>query len=101
MDDFLCSFSDWAEKVTSNIFFLLIFNIGLVALWLVFDVDVANIFISIITAELVLIGAGAMRRGNKALHAKLDEIIHSLGDARDDLIGIENKSEKMIDQNKL
>lgn len=101
MDDFLCAFSDIADRVTSNILFLIAFNFTLVLLWMSFDVDVANIFISIITAELVLIGAGAMRRGNKALHAKLDEIIHSLGDARDDLIGIEHKSEKIIDQNTL
>jgi low affinity Fe/Cu permease len=101
VDDFLCAFSGLADKLTSSILFLLAFNAGLALLWMSFGVDVANIFISIITAEIVLIGAGAARRGNKALHGKLNAIIHSLDNASDDLIGIEKKSEKIIDQTTL
>lgn len=98
MDKLLINFGELADKVSSSIYFLIVFNTVLVSVWLLFGVDQANIFISIITAEIVLVGAGAARRGNKALHAKLDEIIHALKDARDDLMGIESASESDIEK---
>lgn len=84
-----------ADKISAHPIFLALFNIGLAGLWVIVGTDVANIFISIITAEIVLIGAGAARRGNVAIHAKLDELIHT-SEARDDLLNIEQKSEKEI-----
>ncbi len=87
---------DFADRISAHPFFLAAFNIALVVLWVIIGTDVANIFISIITAEIVLIGAGAARRGNTAIHAKLDEIVHCLDAARDDLVGVEKKSEKEI-----
>ena len=85
-----------ADKISANPLFLVFFNVVLVGSWLTFGTDLANIFISIITAEIVLIGAGAARRGQLAIHVKLDEIIKVQDQARNDLIGIESKSEKVI-----
>ena len=96
MNDLFCSFGELADRLTSNPLFLALFNVALVVMWMWFGVDVANIFISIITAEIVLIGAGATRRGTLAIHAKLDEIIHAQENARDTLMGVESKSEQAI-----
>jgi low affinity Fe/Cu permease len=96
MSNVFCKISDVGDRLSAHPFFLVAFNCGLVGLWLAFGVDVANIFISIITAEIVLLGAGSARRGFLAIHAKLDEIIHALSEARDDLVEAENKSEAEI-----
>jgi low affinity Fe/Cu permease len=97
----LDKFSELAEKASAHPVFLLFFNIGFIALGFCFGVDIANIFISIVTAEIVLISAGAARRSQLAIHAKLDEIVHSVGKAREDLVGIEHKTEQEIIEAKL
>jgi low affinity Fe/Cu permease len=89
--------SDAGDKFSAHPFFLIVFNVLLVAMWLKYGVDYANIFISIITAEIVMIGASAGRRGFSAIHAKLDEIIHAISDARDDLIDVEKLTEPEIE----
>ena len=85
-----------AEKVASKPWFLILFNVGLVGLWATFGVDVSNIFISIITAEIVLLTLGATRRSNIAMHAKLDELIDSQTGARNDIEHIEDRQEEEI-----
>ena len=94
-------FGELADQVTAHPIFLIAFNLGLVILWLILGTDIANIFISIVTAEMVLIGAGAARTGQKAIQAKLDEVIHALDKARDDLIGLEQRPEKEIEELKV
>lgn len=96
MNELFCHLGDLADKLTAHPIFLTAFNLALGVLWLSLGTDVANIFISIITAEIVLISAGANRRGQIAQQAKLDEIIHALSDARDDLVHAEDKSEQEI-----
>ncbi len=88
--------SDVGDRLSAHPIFLAFFNVGLVVLWRACGVDIANIFISIITAEIVLLGAGAARRSFAAIHAKLDEIIHAIDSARDDLIDSETLSEAEI-----
>lgn len=88
--------AEYGDKLSSHPIFLLLFNAALVALWLTFGTDIANIFISIITAEMVLLGAGAARRGFLAIHVKLDTIIRALKDASNDFIHIEAQTEQEI-----
>lgn len=90
-----------AEKVAAQPPFLLAFNAALVAAWIVWGVDVANILISIVTAELVLLGLGAQRRSQLGLHAKLDELIAATDGARDDLEHIEDLAEAEIQEKRL
>ncbi len=97
----MLKFGELADKISAHPIFLVIFNLTLVALWLVIGTDVANIFISIITAEIVLISAGANRRGNVAIHAKLDELISCQENARNDLVHLEDKAEKEIKELRL
>ncbi len=90
-----------AERIAAKPAFLLAFNATLVAAWLVWGVDIANIIISIVTAELVLLGLGANRRSQTGTHAKLDELIHATGGARDDLEHIEDMEEAQIEERRL
>ena len=90
-----------AERLAAKPAFLLAFNVSLVALWTMFGVDVANIMISIVTAELVLLSSGANRRAAMATQAKLDELIHATEGARDDLEHIEDMAEAEIQEKRL
>lgn len=90
-----------AERIAAKPAFLLIFNACLVALWLMFGVDVANIMISIVTAELVLLSSGANRRSQLAVHAKLDELVAATDGARNDLEHIEDMAEAEIQEKRL
>ncbi len=89
------------ERVAAKPVFLLIFNGALIAAWLFFGVDVSNIFISIVTAELVLLSLGAARRSQLGIHAKLDEMIHVTAEARDDLTRVEDLAEEDIEEKRL
>ena len=89
------------DKIASHPIFLAAFNVTLVALWLMIGTDIANIFISIITAELVLLAAGANRRSFMAIHAKLDEIVKALPEARNEIAHLEDLDEKQIKEKRL
>lgn len=90
-----------AERIAARPVFLLAFNGALLLAWLLWGVDVSNILISIVTAELVLLGLGAARRSQLALHAKLDELIHAVDGARDDLTHLEDEQEAIITEKRL
>lgn len=57
----------------------------------------ANISISIVTLLLLPILQATQNRDGAALQAKLDELIRTSAQARDDLMGLERKSEEEIE----
>ena len=61
----------------------------------------ANISISIVTLLLLPILQATQNRDGSALQAKIDELIKASKKARDDLIGLENRSEHEIEQIRL
>jgi low affinity Fe/Cu permease len=61
----------------------------------------ANISISIVTLLLLPILQATQNRDGAALQAKIDELIAATTKARDDLIGLENRSEEDIEQIRL
>ena len=61
----------------------------------------ANISISIVTLLLLPILQATQNRDGAALQAKIDELIAATAKARDDLIGLENRSEQDIEQIRL
>ena len=73
-------------------------DVALVAMFVVAGLDAANLFISILTAELVLIGLGGARRSQLATQAKLDELIACTDSARDDLTHLEDEAEESIQE---
>lgn len=87
--------SEWAEKIAAKTWFLVLFNVAIaLGLWLG-NVDITNIAISIISGDIMLLLVSGQRRGNVALHAKLDELIRT-SNARNDLVGIEIRTEEEI-----
>lgn len=90
-----------AERIAAKPSFLVAFNAVLLGAWLAFGVDVANILISIVTAEIVLLGLGASRRSQLALHAKLDELLIATDKARDDLAHVEDMAEAEIQEKRV
>lgn len=61
-------------------------------------VNTANLAISILTLLILPILQASQNRDGAALQAKLDELIRSNAEARDALIGLENRSEEEIEQ---
>ncbi len=87
-----------AERIAAKPVFLAAFNGVLVGAWLIWGVDIANIIISIVTAELVLLGLGANRRSQLGIHAKLDTLVIATDNASDDLAHVEELSEEQIQE---
>lgn len=90
--------ADRTDQIVGRPAAFAVFNIIVAVAMVGLGEDLANIGISIFTADLVLLAAGANRRANKATHAKLDELIHAVGGARDDLEHVEELEEDKIDE---
>lgn len=61
----------------------------------------ANLTISIVTLLILPILQATQNRDGAALQAKIDELIKATTDARDDLIGLENRDEREIEEVRL
>ena len=61
----------------------------------------ANLSISIVTLLLLPILQATQNRDGAALQAKIDELIKATSNARDDLIGLENRDEDEIERIRL
>jgi low affinity Fe/Cu permease len=59
-------------------------------------VEDTNIAISIATLLMVFVLQNTQNRDSAALHLKLDEIVHAEPEAREDVRGVEQKSESEI-----
>ncbi len=90
-----------AERIAAKPVFLIAFNVALVAMFVIAGLDAANLFISILTAELVLLGLGGARRSQLATQAKLDEMIAVTDKARDELAHLEDEDEAVIEDKRI
>jgi low affinity Fe/Cu permease len=61
----------------------------------------ANLTISVVTLLLLPILQSTQNRDGAALQAKIDELIKATSDARDDLIGLEDRGEEEIERIRL
>lgn len=84
------------EKVAATAYAFFAFNTIIAAGLLMKMLDQTNVFISIVTADLMLLLLIGQRVGMMALQKKIDELIHAVKGARDDLAGIENQGEEAI-----
>jgi low affinity Fe/Cu permease len=79
--------SHWAFAIAAVLVVVSLLTIG---------VDETNIGISIATLLMVFILQNTQNRDSAALHLKLDEIVHAEPEAREDVRGVERKSEAEI-----
>jgi plasmid stabilization system protein ParE len=84
------------DAIVATGLFCLAFNIGWLLLFRL-SPNASNLFISVVTAELVLFGAASARASWRALHAKLDAIIAALPGAPDALCRAEERDEAEIE----
>ena len=61
----------------------------------------ANLAISVVTLLLLPILQATQNRDGAALQAKIDELLKASSEARDDLIGLENRDEHTIEKMRL
>lgn len=93
---FFTTFSDWVARWTgSHWAFSAAATLVVVAL-VTFGVEITNILISIVTLLMVFVLQNTQNRDSAALHVKLDEMVRAEPRARDDVRGIESKSEQEI-----
>jgi low affinity Fe/Cu permease len=93
---FFSDFSTLVAKWTGSHWALLI-AAGLVVVSLsLFGVDITNIGISIATLLMVFVLQNTQNRDSAALHLKLDEVVRVEPEARDDIRGVESKTEEEI-----
>ena len=59
---------------------------------------VINTGTAVVTFLMVFVIQNAQNRDSKAIHAKLDELIRSIAEARDELITAEDESEEILDR---
>lgn len=59
---------------------------------------VINTGTTVVTFLMVFVIQNAQNRDAKAVHAKLDELIRSASEARDELIDAEDESEELLDR---
>jgi low affinity Fe/Cu permease len=90
-------FSTLVAKWTGNHWALLIAATLVAVSLALLGVEITNIAISIVTLLMVFILQNTQNRDSAALHLKLDEVVRVEPDARDDVRGVESKSEEEID----
>ena len=93
---FFSHFSTFVAKWTGSHWALLI-AAGLVIVSLSsFGIEITNIGISIVTLLMVFVLQNTQNRDSAALHLKLDEMVRVEPKARNDVRGVESKSEGEI-----
>lgn len=95
---YFSAFSNWLAKWTGSHWAFFV-AVAAVAIALVaFGLDSTNISISIATLLMVFVLENTQNRDSAALHLKLDEIILHLQGARDEVAGVESKSDDEIEE---
>jgi low affinity Fe/Cu permease len=96
IDRFFTSFSNEVAKWTGSHWAFALAAVLVIASLLAFGVETTNIAISIVTLLMVFVLQNTQNRDSAALHLKLDEIVRVEPKARDDVRGVESKSEPEI-----
>jgi low affinity Fe/Cu permease len=96
MDRFFTAFSTLVAKWTGSHWTFAIVAVLVVVSLATIGVEDTNIAISIATLLMVFVLQNTQNRDSAALHLKLDEIVHAEPEAREDVRGVEQKSESEI-----
>ncbi|MEP7350280.1 MAG: low affinity iron permease family protein [Sphingorhabdus sp.] len=78
---------------------LLLLCIGWIAAG--YGIDTLTLALSVLAITLTQMVLNQQRRHEAALHLKIDELVHGLDGARDEIMGIETKSEAELEELRL
>jgi len=95
-DRFFTTFSNEVARWTGSHWAFLVAAVLVVVSLTAFGIELTNIAISVGTLLMVFVLQNTQNRDSAALHLKLDEIVRALDGARDDVRGIESKSQPEI-----
>lgn len=94
--------ADRGANIAGNPFAIIILVIGCIVLVLAgYGVDILTLVLSVLAITLTQMVLNQQRRHEAALHMKIDELVHGLEGARDEVMGIENKTEFEMDAMRL
>lgn len=93
---FFTAFSNEVAKWTGSHWAFLVAAVVVVISLAAFGIELTNIAISVVTLLMVFVLQNTQNRDSAALHLKLDEIVRALDGARDDVRGVESRSEPEI-----
>jgi low affinity Fe/Cu permease len=93
---FFSHVSTWVARWTGSHWAVFIAGLFVVIGLSSFGIEITNIAISIVTLMMVFILQNTQNRDSAALHLKLDEMVKAEPGARDEVRGVESKSEEEI-----
>jgi low affinity Fe/Cu permease len=91
-------FSNWLAKWTGSHWAITIAAVLVAASLILLGIDRTNIAISVVTLLMLFILQNTQNRDSAALHVKLDEVITHLQGPRDEVAGIESKTDDQIEE---
>jgi low affinity Fe/Cu permease len=95
---YFSTFSNFLAKWTGSHWAFSIAAVLVVVSLFSFGIDKTNIAISIITLLMLFVLQNTQNRDSAALHVKLDEIVTHVQGPRDEVAGIESKSDDEIEE---
>lgn len=95
-DRFFSTFSNQVARWTGSHWAFLVAAVLVVVSLAAFGIELTNVAISVVTLLMVFVLQNTQNRDSAALHLKLDEIVRAVEGARDDVRGVESKSEPEI-----
>ena len=95
-DCFFTTFSNEVARWIGSHWVFLVAAVLVVVSLTAFGIELTNIAISVVTLLMVFLLQNTQNRDSSALHLKLDEIVRAVEGARDDVRGVESKSEPEI-----
>jgi low affinity Fe/Cu permease len=93
---FFSHFATWVAKWTGSHWAVFVAGLFVVIGLSSFGIEITNIAISIVTLLMVFVLQNTQNRDSAALHLKLDEMVRAAPDARDEVQGVESRSEAEI-----
>ncbi len=86
--------ADRGANLAGNPFAIIVLVIACIA-WVAtgYRVEMLTLILSVLAITLTQMVLNQQRRHEAALHLKIDEIVHAIDGARDDVMGIEAKTE--------
>ena len=88
--------STWVAKWTGSHWAVFVAGAFVVIGLGFFGIGITNISISVVTLLMVFVLQNTQNRDSAALHLKLDEMVRVEPEARDEVQGVESKSEEEI-----